>query len=97
MEKEYQKSDVIVTLEHAAKVCFVLQQNNFEIIRSLSVLNNGGKDFGELRLKVSSSPQIFEDAYFSLPALKAGTEHFFKDVKIAPDFEYLSALEERVK
>jgi hypothetical protein len=92
-----QENDIVVKAELSKSLCFAMQQNEVKVIHLLSAFNASETEAGSIRLKLFSSPQFFEPVYFKLDSLSAGETHFFNDIKLALDFEYLSSLAERVK
>ncbi|MDR0426482.1 MAG: DUF3320 domain-containing protein [Clostridiales bacterium] len=96
-ENVFQKADPVVTLEYAKRVCFVMQQNGADAVHALSVLNNTQTEMRELRFKITSSPAFFEPVYLSLDTLPPGESYVFGAVRTVLDYDYLSALSERVR
>ena len=94
---EFQKNDVSVKVEHSGKIWFAMQQYGADIIRSVTVRNNSKDEMRGVRVKISSSPQFFEDIYLNAGTLAAGREYQFKDIKPSLDFDCLSGVTEKVR
>lgn len=73
---------------------YSLQQNGFRIIPAVKVVNNTDEDYSALRLRVSTTSELFETLELPLPDLKSGDSTILEDINIPLNAVYLANLNE---
>ncbi len=90
------ESNIICDYEYDKKISFALQQNHVQIIKYVSIKNNGFEKLTDVRIHITSNPRFSEPETLTLEELNAG-----EAVELRPDLilstDYLSRLDESIK
>lgn len=78
-------------------ISYVLQQNGYDLINSIDVINKNEFDIENVRIVVSSNPNLFESFERSIELIPANQNVYVNRIKLNIDVNQLISLTERQK
>ncbi|WP_345952877.1 DUF3320 domain-containing protein [Mucilaginibacter sp. PAMB04168] len=85
-----------IVLDHSPAINFAFQQNHVPVIRSLTIKNNSGLHWENVKLNIESEPDFAAIWNGDISILHNGEEQVFKNIPIHISSKYLAELTERV-
>jgi hypothetical protein len=85
-----------VVLDHSPAINFAFQQNHVPVVRSLTIRNNSGSDWLDIKLKIESEPDFAVIWNGDISVLRHEEEQVIRNIPIHISSKYLAELTERV-